>query len=62
MRLEIAKATFRREFGLNPDETANMTRERMMVWEMTLNKLMERQADMVAERLAKIIGRMFGGK
>jgi hypothetical protein len=39
-----------------------MTNERMMVWEMTLDKLMEKQADMVAYRLAKIIGKMFGGK
>jgi hypothetical protein len=62
MRLEIAKATFQREFGLSPGETESMTRERMFIWEMTLNKLMEKQADLVASRLAKIISRMFGGK
>jgi hypothetical protein len=59
MRLEITKATFKREFGLNPDETASMTSERRLIWELTLNKLMEKQADLISYKLSEIIAKMF---
>jgi len=40
---------------VDPDEVKAMPKEKIMIWELTLEHLMERQAAMIAEKLADAI-------